>query len=105
MGIQDTDRTLPSNRMVFELRRDPERYAAFQKDLEECMEHYGLTPAEREAWRHTDLARLARLGVHPYFLPQISRLIKGAEYNHNSSEAAMLYARKMGLAHQDAEEI
>ncbi len=38
------------------------------------------------------------MGVHPYFLPQISRLFKGGEYNHNDSEAALLYAEKMGIA-------
>ena len=35
------------------------------------------------------------MGVHPYFLPQISRLFKGGGYNHNDSEAAQLYADRM----------
>ncbi len=38
---------------------------------------------------------LAALGLHPYFLPQVSRLFKGAGYNHNESAAAQLYAEKM----------
>lgn len=97
MGIRDTDRTLPSNRMVFELRRDADKYAAFRKDLEASMEAFGLTAAERTAWREVDLPALAKLGVHPYFLPQISRLIKGGDYNHNDSDAARLYAEKMGI--------
>jgi hypothetical protein len=98
MGILDTDRTLASNRMVFELRRDPERYALFKRDLEAAMTHYGLTDAEKRAWREVDLVALGRLGVHPYFLPQITRLFKGGGYNHNASAAAQLYAEKMGLA-------
>ena len=98
MGIRDTDRTLPSNRLVFELRRDPAKYAAFRRDLEATLEAYGLSEAERVAWRAIDLAALAKLGVHPYFLPQISRLFKGGGYNHNDSEAARLYAQKMGVA-------
>ena len=98
MGIRDTDRTLPSNRMVFELRRDPQKYAAFRRDLEATMAEYGLGEAERAAWRSVDLAALARLGVHPYFLPQISRLFKGGGYNHNDSDAARLYAEKMNIA-------
>lgn len=101
MGIQDTDRTLPSNRMVFELRRDEERYRQFQQDIEASMEHYGLSEAERQAWRNMDISRLARLGVHPYFLPQISRLFKGGGYNHNNSDAARLYAEKMGIVSED----
>jgi hypothetical protein len=97
MGIRDTDRTLPSNRMVFELRRDAAKYAAFKADLEGTMASFGLSEAEREAWREIDLPALAAMGVHPYFLPQISRLFKGGDYNHNDSEAAQLYAQKMGL--------
>jgi hypothetical protein len=37
------------------------------------------------------------MGLHPYFLPQIARLLKGGGYNHNDSEAGRLYARKMGI--------
>ena len=33
--------------------------------------------------------------MHPYFLPQVARLFKGAGYNHNDSEAARLYADRM----------
>lgn len=98
MGIRDTDRTLPSNRMVFELRRDEQAYALFRRDLEASMAHYGLSDEEKQAWRAIDLATLARLGVHPYFLPQVSRLFKGGGYNHNDSEAARLYAEKMNIA-------
>ena len=97
MGIRDTDRTLPSNRMVFELRRDADKYAAFQRDLEGTMTAYGLTEPEKRAWREIDLPALGAMGVHPYFLPQISRLFKGGAYNHNDSEAAQLYASKMGI--------
>lgn len=98
MGIRDTDRTLPSNRMVFELRRDADAYAHFRRDLEGSMAHYGLSDEEKKAWREVDLSTLARLGVHPYFLPQISRLFKGGGYNHNDSDAARLYAEKMNIA-------
>ena len=98
MGIRDTDRTLPSNRMVFELRRDAEKYADFRRDLESSMAAFGLTEPERAAWRSLDIQALAAMGVHPYFLPQITRLFKGGDYNHNDSEAARLYAEKMGLA-------
>ena len=97
MGILNTDKTLRSNQMVFELRREPDKYAAFKADLEGTMAAYGLSEAERVAWRDVDIAALARLGVHPYFLPQISRLFKGGDYNHNDSEAARLYAEKMGI--------
>lgn len=101
MGIRDTDRTLPSNRMVFELRRDATAYAEFKRDLEASMARFGLTDEEKRAWREVDLAALGRLGLHPYFLPQVSRLFKGGGYNHNDSEAARLYAEKMNIAGGD----
>jgi hypothetical protein len=97
MGIHDTDRTLASNRMIFEIRRDAAKYRRFRDDLEGCMAEYGLTEAERAAWRSADIRALGALGVHPYFLPQVSRLIEGGAYNHNSSAAARLFATKMGL--------
>lgn len=101
MGIQNVDRTLPSNQMVFDLRRDADKYRLFQADIERVMQDYGLTDEERQAWRVMDIARLAELGVHPYFLPQISRLFKGGGYNHNDSEAARLYAEKMGISKKE----
>jgi hypothetical protein len=97
MSIFDTDRTLASNRMIFELRRDMAKYQRFRQDLEGCMADYGLTEPERAAWRAIDIRALAALGVHPYFLPQVSRLFEGGAYNHNSSRAAQLYAEKMGV--------
>lgn len=97
MGIRDADRTLPSNRMVFEVRRDAAKYSGFVANLETLMRQYGLSEEEKIAWRAVDIKRLSELGVHPYFLPQISRLFKGAGYNHNKSDAAQLYAAKMGI--------
>jgi hypothetical protein len=99
VGIYDTDRTLPSNRLIFEVRRDEATHRRFQADLEGMMAEYGLSDAERTAWRTRDIAMLARLGVHPYFLPQMSRLFEGGGYNHNESPAAQLFAEKMLKPH------
>lgn len=95
MGILDTDKTLPTNTLVYEVRRDPALLARFSTDLEGLMRDYGLSEAEKRALREVDLMALGALGVHPYFLPQIARLFKGAGYNHNESDAARLYAEKM----------
>ena len=95
MGIMQTDRTLPSNRMIFEVRRDAAKLRRFRQDLEGLMRDYGLSEEEKRAFRAIDIRRLGELGVHPYFLPQVTRLFKGAGYNHNQSDAAQLYAEKM----------
>jgi hypothetical protein len=95
MGIMQTDKTLPCNRLIFEVRRDAGLRQRFQSDLEGLMREYGLSEPERQALRQIDLKRLGELGVHPYFLPQVARLFRGARHNHNESDAAQLYAEKM----------
>lgn len=93
MGIADVDKRLATNRMVFDVRREPAKLARFRADLEAVMTEYGLTEAEKQAWRRRDIGALGLMGVHPYFLPQISRLFQGGAYNHNRSAAAQLYAK------------
>ena len=95
MGIMDTDRTLPANRLIFEVRRDRALLERFASDLDGLMSDYGLSEVEKKALREIDLKTLAELGLHPYFLLQVSRLFKGTGYNHNESAAAQLYASKM----------
>jgi hypothetical protein len=95
MSILNPDKTLPANKMIFEVRRDPALRERFRADLEGLMRDYGLSEEERAAFRRVDIKRLGELGMHPYFLPQVTRLFKGAGYNHNESAAAQLYAEKM----------
>lgn len=89
---------LPSNRMVFEVRRDNAVWPHFRERLEELMETYGLSPQEREAFRNVDVKRLGELGVHQYFLPQITRLFHGANANHSKSAAAQAYRKSFGAS-------
>jgi hypothetical protein len=95
MPIADVDRTLPSNRLVFDLRRDRRLRERFQQNMEPVLDEYRVSADERRAWREEDIGWFAAAGVHPYFLPQISRLFHGGAYNHNSSEAAQTYAKHM----------
>lgn len=95
MSILNTDRTLPANKLIFEVRRDAAKRERFRNDLEGLMRDYGLSEEEKRALREADIRRLGEMGMHPYFLPQVTRLFKGAGYNHNQSEAARLYAEKM----------
>jgi hypothetical protein len=95
MAIADTDRTLPSNRMVFEVRRDMALVQRFQQNVEPFLEQYGLSEEEKDAWRSEDLRKLGELGVHPYFIPQVTRLFHGNGYNFNSSDAAKVYIEQL----------
>ncbi len=95
MPVADVKRDLASNRMVFDVRRDPAKYTGFADRFEDVMEEYGLTEEERQAFRDLDIKKLGELGVHPYFLPQVSRLFHGGAYNHNNSPSAQAYGKSV----------
>ena len=95
MPVADVKRELPSNRMIFEARRDPAKYVNFADNCETLMEEYGLSEDERQAFRDIDMKRLGELGVHPYFLPQVSRLFHGGAHNHNNSPSAQAYGKSV----------
>ncbi|MGE4239370.1 hypothetical protein [Ramlibacter sp.] len=82
MSLADFKRTLPSNRMIFDVRRDPALVARFAADLEGLMRDYALGDDEREAFRAQDLKRMLALGLHPYFITQVTRLFHGSRNNH-----------------------
>ena len=98
------DPDLPANRLIFDVRRDNDVWPHFQERLEELMERYGLSSAERDAMRTVDVRRLGELGVHSYFLPQVTRLFHGAANNTTQSAAAQAYRQSFGdqiIEHQD----
>lgn len=90
------DPKLPSNIMIFEIRREPRLYTRFAEQMEEVMEQYALSQAERVAWRNVDVKTLGDLGVHPYFLPQVTRLVHGSANNNSKSAAASAYRDSFG---------
>ena len=90
------DPELPSNHLIFEVRRDPALYTGFADRMEEVMESYSLSEAERAAWREVDVVALGNLGVHPYFLPQVTRLTHGSAENDSKSMAAQAYKKAFG---------
>jgi hypothetical protein len=95
MSISDVVRTLPSNRMVFEVRRDMALVRRWKEDLEGLMSEYGLSEEEKDAFRREDLKKMAELGVHPYFLTQVTRLFHGNARNTQSSAAAQAYIKAL----------
>ncbi|WP_439589526.1 hypothetical protein [Hydrogenophaga sp.] len=100
MSLPYFRRTLAANRMVFEVRRDPQLIERFRSDLEALMQDYALTPDEREAFRTRDLQRMLTLGVHPYFLTQITRLFHGSAHNHQGSAAIQAYREALVENHK-----
>lgn len=89
---------LPSNQMIFHVRRDNAVWPHFRERLEDLMNQYGLSEEEKAAFRAIDVKRLGELGVHQYFLPQVTRLFHGGSANHSKSAAAEAYRKSFGAS-------
>jgi hypothetical protein len=89
------DPDLPSNRLVYAIRARRDLYENFPAKLDAAAAEYGLSDAEIAAWRNVDVRRLGEMGVHPYFLPQITRIMHGSRNNNSRSAAAQAYKRSM----------
>ena len=94
MGHVDrTDKTLPTNEMMFYVRRDARLRERWNTDLEGIAREFGLSREEFEAVRDKDVRRLHDIGVHQYYVPQILRLFYGAAANANNHPALEAYKR------------
>src|SRR5262249_48199057 len=94
------DKTLPTNELMFSLRRDPALRDRLVNDLDGVARQFGLSPEEVEAIRAKDPRRLMDLGVHQYYVPQILRVFFGAA--HNSNAGAVLECYNRGLPEEPA---
>src|SRR2546426_3047255 len=92
-NVERCDKTLPTNEMIYHVRRDAALRARFLTDLEGIAREFGLSRAEYEAVRDKDPKRMMDLGVHQYYVPQILRLFFGNAQNSNSSETLECYRR------------
>jgi len=92
-NVERCDKTLPTNEMMFYVRRDAALRERWKTDLEGLARQFGLSRAEYEAVRDKDPKRLMDLGVHQYYVPQILRLFFGAAQNTNSSATLECYRR------------
>jgi protocatechuate 4,5-dioxygenase alpha chain len=92
-NVERCDKTLPTNLMMYHVRRDAALRARWLTDLEGLAREFGLTRAEYEAIRDRDPRRLMDLGVHQYYVPQILRLFFGNAQNSNASETLACYRR------------
>jgi protocatechuate 4,5-dioxygenase alpha chain len=92
-NVERCDKTLALNEMIFHVRRDTRLRERWKTDLEGLAREFGLSRAEYDALRDQDIRRLAEMGVHQYYLPQILRLFHGASANANSHPALEAYKR------------
>jgi Aromatic-ring-opening dioxygenase LigAB, LigA subunit len=92
-NVDRCDKTLPTNEMMYHVRRDATLRARWLSDLEGVAQQFGLSREEYEAVRDKDVRRLHELGVHQYYVPQILRLFYGAAANSNAHPALEAYKR------------
>ena len=92
-NVERCDKTLPTNTMMYAVRKDAALRARWLTDLEGLAREFGLSRTEYEAVRDKDPRRLMDLGVHQYYVPQILRLFFGAAQNSNSSDTLECYKR------------
>lgn len=89
------DRTLVTHTLVQDLKADRELRERFRADEAAVLDGYALKPEERKAIEARDFRALYELGVHPYSLGQLSRLIFGTVEGAGSSEASSALVRSL----------
>jgi Aromatic-ring-opening dioxygenase LigAB, LigA subunit len=92
-NVERCDKTLPTNVMMYAVRKDQALRARWLSDLAGLAREFGLSREEYEAIRDQDPKRMMDLGVHQYYVPQILRLFFGAAHNSNASAALECYKR------------
>jgi len=86
---------LRTNDLVQDLKWDGELRARFETHEADVLAAYPLTDEERTAVSERDFLRLHELGLHPYLLSQLARLVHGNGEKAGSSEAATALLRSL----------
>src|SRR4051794_37548589 len=89
------DKDLQTHVLVQDLKRDRSLREQFKDDEAAVLDRYDLKPEERQAILDRDFRSLFVLGVHPYLLGQLSRLIHGTVEGAGSSEASVALVRSL----------
>ena len=92
-NVERVDKTLPTNEMVYYLRRDPVLQQRWLTEREQVCREFGLGGAEIAALKDPDPRVLMDLGVHQYLVPHILRLTYGTSNMTNTHPALTAYAR------------
>ncbi|UGQ11829.1 extradiol ring-cleavage dioxygenase [Yinghuangia sp. ASG 101] len=95
MALDAFDPLLRTNDLVQDLKWDHALRARFETHEADVLAAYPLTDAERTAIADRDYLRLHELGLHPYLLSQLARLINGTGEKAGSSEAATALLRSL----------
>lgn len=88
MGLEHFNALLRTHDLVQDVKWDADLRARFETDQGAVLDGYDLTPEERQAIEARDFKALYEMGVHPYLLGQLARLIYGTVEHAGGSVAA-----------------
>lgn len=88
MALEHFDPRSRMNDLVQDLKWNPDLRERFASDEEQVLGSYHLAADERAAIRDRDFRAVFELGLHPYLLSQLARLIYGTGEKAGTSEAA-----------------
>lgn len=92
-NVERVDKTLPTNEMVYYLRKNPELQRRWLEEREAVCLEFGLSKREIEALKAPDPKVLMDLGVHQYLVPHILRLTYGTSNMTNAHPALTAYQK------------
>jgi hypothetical protein len=92
-SVERVDKTLPLNELVYYVRKDAALREEWRTNLAELTRRFGLSTAEYEAVRDSDVRALLDMGVHQYLIPHILRLTFGATGMTNTHPALTAYQK------------
>ncbi|GEL25293.1 hypothetical protein PSU4_42470 [Pseudonocardia sulfidoxydans NBRC 16205] len=95
MPLESFDPQLRANDFVQDLKWDEGLRARFVADEDAVLAGYDMTGAERAAIRERDFRALHDMGLHPYLLSQLARLVFGTGENAGSSTPATALLRSL----------
>ena len=92
-NVERVDKTLPTNEMVYYVRRDARLRERWKADRESVCREFGLGQAEIDALQEMNPKVLLDLGVHQYLIPHLLRLTYGETGMTNTHPALTAYQK------------
>jgi protocatechuate 4,5-dioxygenase alpha chain len=95
MSLEKFRPQLRSNDLIQDLKWNVDLRSRFEADEDAVLRDYPLTDEERAAIKDRDFKALYELGLHPYLLSQLARLIFGTGEKAGSSTPATALLRSL----------
>ncbi len=92
-NVERVDKTLPTNEMVFYIRKDAALRERWKTDMQAVCQQFGLGDEEIAALKEMNPKVLLDLGVHQYLIPHLLRLTYGETDMTNSHPALTAYQK------------